>query len=161
MRELVDSWPFWAVYLFFFAGAMARSHATYAVGRGLRSGAGRSRRGRITRTLDGPTLRRAETVMARFGAPLVTLSFLTVGVQTVLNAAAGGLRMPLRRYTPAAIVGSLLWAALYPTAGFALLESIRGAVPWWWALVVAALVGAVFLITRLVRRRLEGAGSGR
>lgn len=99
--------------------------------------------------------------MARFGAPLVTLSFLTVGVQTVLNAAAGGLRMPLRRYTPAAIVGSLLWAALYTTAGFALLESIRGAVPWWWALVVAALVGAVVLITRLVRRRLEGAGSGR
>ena len=52
--------------------------------------------------------------MARFGAPLVTLSFLTVGVQTVLNAAAGGLRMPLRRYTPAAIVVYFVYVFVLP-----------------------------------------------
>lgn len=165
VRELVESWPFWAVYLFFFGGAMVRSHVTYAVGRGLRAGAGRSgsRRpapGRLGRRLDGPALRRAETAMARFGAPLVTLSFLTVGVQTLLNAAAGGLRMPLRRYTPAAIVGSLLWAGLYTTAGFAILEAIRGALPWW-SLVGAVVAGAaVLLVTTVVRTRLDDSETG-
>ena len=91
--------------------------------------------------------------MARFGAPLVTLSFLTVGVQTLLNAAAGGLRMPLRRYTPAAIVGSLLWAGLYTTAGFAILEAIRGALPWW-SLVGAVVAGFVFAQVGLQPDRL-------
>ena len=50
---------------------------------------------------------------------MVTLSFLTVGIQTLVNLAAGVLRMPLRRYLPALIVGAIIWAFLYATVGFA------------------------------------------
>ena len=42
-----------------------------------------------------PSVRRAEAVVGRYGAPAVTLCFLTIGVQTAVNAAAGSLRMPL------------------------------------------------------------------
>ena len=50
---------------------------------------------------------------------MVALSFLTVGIQTLVNLAAGVMQMPLRRYIPALTVGSILWAFLYATAGFA------------------------------------------
>ena len=49
-------------------------------------------------------------MVARWGAPVVTLSFLTVGIQTLVNLAAGVMRMPLRRYIPALTVGAILWA---------------------------------------------------
>jgi membrane protein DedA with SNARE-associated domain len=60
-----------------------------------------------------------QQMVARWGAPVVTVSFLTVGIQTLVNLAAGVMRMPLRRYIPALIVGSILWAFLYATVGFA------------------------------------------
>ena len=163
--DWVGGWPFWAVYLLFFCAAMVRSHATYAVGRGLRAGAQRTASGaqdpdkirqRLGRRLDGPGLRRAEGLMARFGAPLVTLSFLTIGVQTLLNAAAGALRMPLRHYTPSAVLGSLVWAGLYTTAGFVVLETIQGVLPWWALLAVVAGAGVVLLVTRALRGRVRG-----
>ena len=50
-------------------------------------------------------------------APIVALSFLTVGFQTVANVAAGVARMPLRRYLPALAIGGLAWALLYATLG--------------------------------------------
>jgi membrane protein DedA with SNARE-associated domain len=60
-----------------------------------------------------------QQAVARWGAPVVTVSFLTIGIQTLVNLAAGVMRMPLRRYIPALIVGSILWAVLYATVGFA------------------------------------------
>lgn len=66
-----------------------------------------------------PRFARMQQVVARWGAPVVAVSFLTVGIQTLVNLAAGVMRMPLRRYLPALIVGSILWAFLYATVGFA------------------------------------------
>jgi membrane protein DedA with SNARE-associated domain len=60
-----------------------------------------------------------QQLVARWGAPVVALSFLTVGIQTLVNLAAGVLRMPLRRYLPALTVGAIIWALLYATVGFA------------------------------------------
>lgn len=157
MGDLLAGWPYWIVYAVFFCGAMTRAHLTYAVGRGLRAGAGRGRLAdsRLARELEDPRMRRAEALVARFGAPVISLSFLTVGVQTLLNAAAGALRMPLRRYTPAAAVGALAWAAIYTTIGFAVIEGALGRLPWWWLLPGAGLIAVVVVATRLLRRRLD------
>ena len=57
MRELVDGWPYAAVFALFFASGMARSHLTYWAGRGLRHGGGRSR---LAGHLDRPVVKRAE-----------------------------------------------------------------------------------------------------
>lgn len=148
MTALFDSWPYAATFAFFFAVAMARSNATYWAGRGLRAGGERTR---LSAQLDRPAVARAEGVVRWFGAPAVTLSFLTIGVQTAINAAAGALRMPLSRYLPATVVGSLLWALVYTTIGFAVVEAWLGRVSWWWVAAAAALVGVVALLSRRAR----------
>ncbi|WP_237700707.1 DedA family protein [Janibacter sp. HTCC2649] len=148
MRDLVDGWPVWAVFGAFFVIAMLRSNATYWAGRGLRAGGARTG---IARHLDRPAVIRTEAFVDRWGAPVVALSFLTVGVQTLINAAAGALRMPLSRYVPATVVGSLLWATLYTSAGVALWEAITGGA-WWWLLVLVAVAALVLAATRWLTR---------
>ncbi|MFC7491708.1 MULTISPECIES: DedA family protein [unclassified Knoellia] len=138
MSDLVDGWPVWAVFGAFFVIAMLRSNATYWAGRGLRAGGARTG---MARHLDRPAVIRTGSFVDRWGAPVVVLSFLTVGVQTLVNAAAGALRMPLSRFVPATLLGSLLWATLYTSVGVALWEAVTAGA-WWWLLGVVA-VGAV------------------
>src|SRR4051794_4947457 len=65
----------WAIAALF-GGAMIRSNATYWLGRGVAAGC---RHTRLEKHLDGPLMRRAEAMTARFGPFAVTLCFLTVG----------------------------------------------------------------------------------
>ncbi len=145
---LTDGWPVAAVWLFFFAGATARGGGLYWIGRGLR-GAGERRR----RLAEHRAVIRAEALVTRFGAPAVTLSFLTIGIQSAVNAAAGLLRMPARRYLPALAVGAMLWATVYTTVGFAVLYAVLGRAGWWWALVGLAGVALVAVATVRARSR--------
>lgn len=138
MSDFVDGWPVWAVFAAFWVIAMLRTNATYWAGRGIRAGGARSR---LAQRLDTPAVVRTEAFVDRWGAPVVALSYLTVGFQTLINAAAGALRMPLRHYVPATVVGSLLWATLYTSVGVALWEALTGG-EWWW-LLVAAVAGLV------------------
>lgn len=145
---LTDGWPVAVVWVLFLAGATARGGAIYWIGRGVR-GAGERRRG----WADRPGVRRAEALVRRFGAPAVALSFLTVGVQSAVNAAAGLLRMPARRYVPGLLVGAALWATVYTTVGFAVLYAVLGRARWWWLAAGAAALLLVVVATRRTRRR--------
>lgn len=147
---MFDGWPFWVTFAVFWAGAMVRGGTTYWVGRGLRAGATRTR---WAARLDGMAVQRAEAVVSRFGGPVVAASFLTVGVQTAINAAAGAMRMPGRRYLPALVVGAMLWSLLYTTAGAAVWEAVRGQLSWWWVLVAVAAIGLVVLVSRRISAR--------
>ena len=53
----------------------------------------------------------------RWGPPAVTLSFLVIGLQTMVNLAAGVARMPMRRYLPAVVAGCTVWAFIWGTGG--------------------------------------------
>src|SRR5690349_23772252 len=120
---------------------MVRANATYWLGRGAQSGA---RRTRLSGLLTSPRFRRAQDIVSRWGAPIVTVSFLTVGIQTLINLAAGVARMPLRRYLPAVIVGSILWALLYATVGFVTLAGwlkLYALSPVWTIVGTALLLG--------------------
>lgn len=147
---MTDDWPFALTYAVFFLGALARGSVTYLAGRALRTGGQHTR---LSAHLDRESVRRAERVVGRWGAPAVTLSFLTIGFQTAVNAAAGALRMPWRRYLPGVVGGALVWAGIYTTVDFAVLEAALGDAPWPW--LVAALLGValVALLTLFVRRR--------
>lgn len=147
MRPVLDDWPVAATFAFLWAVATLRGGATYALGRGARGASART--DRASRLLARPEVARAERVVGRFGAPAVTLCFLTVGVQTAVNAAAGVLRMPLARYVPALVLGAALWATVYVTVGLAVLSAVWGGHPW--LLLVALAV--VVLVVRVVRRR--------
>lgn len=115
-----------------FAIVMIRVNVTYWIGRGAVAGFAHTRFGR---SLERPKAARAQVLIQRWGPYAVVLSFLTIGLQTAINLAAGAARMPLRRYLPAAIAGSLMWALLYATVGLAALEA-------WLAVAAASPVGA-------------------
>jgi membrane protein DedA with SNARE-associated domain len=152
----VSDWPFALTFGAFFVLALARGTATYWAGRALRYGGQHTA---LARHLDRPAVVRAEAVVRRFGAPAVAVSFLTVGFQTAVNAAAGALRMPWWRYLPGVVVGALFWATVYSTIGFAVLAAWFGDYPWPWvlgAVVAATLVAAV---TVAVRRRRATRGA--
>ncbi len=146
-----DERPLLLTFAVLFVVVMARANVTYWLGRGARRGTESTR---ASRYLDRPLVRRAETVVARLGPPAVTLSFLTVGIQSAVNFSAGLLRMPLGRYEVAAVVGSLAWAGIYSTVGFAVVEAWLGQAQLGWWLAAAGAILLVVVLTGLARRRL-------
>ena len=107
--------PFPAVVGALFVIVMLRANGTYWLGRALAAGA---RRSRWEKVLESRHYATGARWLNRWGAPAVSLSFLTIGIQTMVNLAAGVAQMPLRRYLPAVIVGCVMWAFLYGTVGF-------------------------------------------
>ena len=112
--------PVWLVFTVLALGAYARGNATYWLGRGARSGSEHTKWKRYAET---PAIKAAERWVRRMGPPLVSIGFLTVGVQSAINFSAGLLRMPQRNFQPAVIIGALLWSTLYTTVGFAVIEA--------------------------------------
>ena len=107
--------PYLVVVAGLFVIVFLRANGTYWLGRALAAGA---RRSRWEKVLESRHYATGARWLNRWGAPAVSLSFLTIGIQTMVNLAAGVARMPLRRYLPAVIVGCVMWAFLYGTVGF-------------------------------------------
>ncbi|ASN20569.1 DedA family protein [Arthrobacter sp. YN] len=155
--DQIMSLPFGVALAALFAIVMIRVNVTYWIGRGAVAGFAHTRFGRA---LERPKAARAQVLIQRWGPYAVVLSFLTIGLQTAINLAAGAARMPLRRYLPAAIAGSLMWALLYATIGLAALEA-------WLAVAAASPVGAglgvvvmaAVIVWIVVRRRRSAAKS--
>lgn len=122
MVERINELPLAAAFATLFVIVMIRANATYWIARGVRAGAGKSR---FRLRLDREAMPRAERLVARWGAGAVALSFATIGLQTAINATAGAMRMPLRRYLPAVVVGSLIWATIYSALGTAIVVALR------------------------------------
>ncbi len=151
----VPSWmqglPFWALYAAFFCGAFMRGQATYWAGRGAAYAAHRpAEHGLRARYQDKAhcwATPEAQRALQRFGLPLVSLAYLTVGLQTVILASAGLLRFSWKAFTAAQLLGCAAWAGIYATIGFAAWEALLGATltgPLLWGvlLAIAAVVGA-------------------
>ena len=175
MKDIV-AWvlglPAYVVIPLLWSGALIRSNATYWVGRGAVQGAGAlwrrarpgvaavpalrvgvGRAGRVAR------LRPLATRLIRvFGPAAVVCGFCTIGLQSAIMASAGAVKMPLRRFIPASIVGGLIWAILYATVGLAVFEAwfLAVAGSWWGALALlaaaVAVIGAMVAADRLVLR---------
>ncbi|WP_245581216.1 DedA family protein [Propionicicella superfundia] len=151
--------PYPVVVAALFVIVMLRANATYWLGRAAAAGTERSRAGRL---MHAPGYARAVASLNRWGPPVVSFSFLTVGFQTLVNLAAGAMRMSLRRYLPAVTIGCIMWAFLYATVGFAGFGAV--ALLYQRSPVLAGVVGAVAvgaLITYIAvsfRRRVHGSG---
>ena len=152
MPSFLEGLPFWWLVLALFAVVLCRAQATYWLARGAVAGASRSRWGRW---LDSAAVRRGSALLDRWGLPVVTLSFLTVGLQTIMNAAAGIARVPWWRYTLAMLPGCVAWAFIYATVGIALFWAVLATFAGspWGVVVLVALVVAGGVGTWSVRRR--------
>ncbi|WP_426297888.1 DedA family protein [Arthrobacter sp. R-11] len=156
--------PFGAALAILFGIVMIRVNVTYWLGRGAAAGVERSR---FAARFHTGKAAKAQALIQRWGPFAVILSFLTVGVQTAINFAAGAAVMPLRRYLPAAVVGSAAWALLYATIGFAAIDAwlaLAAASPLTGMLLLAlAAAVAVFLLVRRRRgaaRAADGPAAG-
>lgn len=150
--DVIRSWPFPAAVAVLALIGFLRANATYWLARAARSGAGHTR---VKALFGSAGYARAERLVARWGAPAVTLCFLTVGVQTMINLVAGATRMPLRSYLPAVGLGAIIWGALYATVGAVTWQAARALYAFDPVLAVVlgvlALVGGVTFVALRVR----------
>ncbi|NUO36290.1 MAG: hypothetical protein HOP97_06495 [Terrabacter sp.] len=154
MLDRLAELPFWQAFLALFASAMVRSNGTYWVGRGAIAS------WRRYRGTHGELTARAEALLRRLGPVAVTLSYLTVGIQTAIHLTAGVMRMPLRWYVPAAVVGSVIWAVLYATIGLAVVQAwLAAEAGSWWGVAVVALALVAVVGWVVARRRARSDGS--
>lgn len=158
--------PHWAssgppLIIFLFFVVFFRAQGTYWLGRAAARGAlassGRdSFRGSLARWFDGPVPRRGAALLDRWGLIIIPLCFLTVGVQTAVNAGAGLVRMKWRTYTIAMIPGCVAWALMYGLGMLAVwtaaLSAVAGSLPGRIIIgVLLAGIGARALMRRLRR----------
>ncbi len=139
-----------------FVIVMARANGTYWLGRGLIAGAQKTR---LAHWVDKPSYQRAQRLLQKWGAPLVTVSFLTVGFQTLVNLAAGTARMSLSRYLPAVTLGCIIWAVVYGTVGLVGFEAFLTAYdenPTLTLLVMGILVASLALYIYMKVRTQRG-----
>lgn len=155
MLDWIGSLPLLPAIGLLWVIVLCRAGGTYLVGRGAHRLA---HRGRLARMIESPSVDRAITTVNRWGAPVVALSFLTVGFQTAANLSAGLIRMPAVRYVPALLIGGLAWAVIYATIGLAVV------ITWielfllspWVAILVLVLIAALVVALVLRRRRSRG-----
>ena len=70
---------------------------------------GSARLHRIREAMERPLYRKARAFINRWGVIAVPLCLLTVGFQTAVIVTTGFTRMPLRRWIPAILMGTLMW----------------------------------------------------
>lgn len=133
----MESLPLGAAILFFWAVGIVRTTAVFALGRAGATGGSR-RSDRVRRLMDTALYRRAQRLVHRWGVLAVPACFLTVGLQTAVILTTAVTGMPLRRWIPAMLVGTLIWGTVYGTVGMAVVWAwLRE--PWAVLLVVALL----------------------
>ena len=163
MPEAWADYPAGVTFALLFIGSVIRGQATYWLARLAtthtlaRTHAGPGRWGRVRAWLEGDAVARGRRTVERFGLVAVALCYLTVGVQTMVIAGAGVLRLRWPRFAGAQAIGSVLWAILYTTAGFAFWAAARS--PWLPLLLVAIGLGGV-LAWRLLRAAPRPAPAG-
>jgi membrane protein DedA with SNARE-associated domain len=159
MIDWVLSLPLVPAILLLWIGVTCRGGGTHLLGRGAQRLA---HRGKVAELQDSEKVARAVDTINRFGAPIVALSFLTVGFQTAVQFASGLTRMPARRYVPALLIGALAWAVVYATVGLA-------AIGLWfqlflrspWAAVVLVLVVGLVVAALVIHRHRARSGTDR
>ncbi|MDN4472519.1 DedA family protein [Demequina zhanjiangensis] len=155
--SFISDGPWLGLFAFLFCVVLLRAQGTYWAGRWVRRGAEATahdevhgRRARFAQHLSGPSWERAQGFLDRWGFVGVPLSFLTIGFQTMVNAAAGYTRMRWDLYTVAMIPGCIAWAIIYSLLGLSLLDAFARS-PWLGAGILVGVVALAWGLTRLRR----------
>ena len=131
---------------------IVRTSIVYALG--ALAAEGGARLDRIRKAMDSPLYRKARRLVNRWGVIAVPLCFLTVGLQTAVIITTGFTKMPLRRWVPAMLLGTFIWACVYTTIGFAILAAL-GLEPWMFPLALAIVITVLVIVSQLRERRIN------
>jgi membrane protein DedA with SNARE-associated domain len=122
MLDWLSQLPLWQASLFLFIVVFFRAQLTFWLGKFvhkgiLKSGFGKKR----SREQENKA---GISAIQKYGWPVIPLSFLTVGFQSVVQIGAGLLDWKWTKYTLAALPGYLAWGFIYAVGGLALFKSI-------------------------------------
>ena len=155
--DFVQDGPWVGLFAFLTVVVFLRAQGTYWVGWVARKGTEAVARGeshprlvRLAARFSGPGMDRARAFLERWGFIGIPFSFLTIGFQTLVNAAAGFTRMRWDLYTIAMIPGCFMWAALYATVGVSIYRAFATS-PALGVAVVVAILALGYGATRLRR----------
>lgn len=152
MKEWFDALPIEVALAFMWVVGIVRTSIVYALG--ALAAEGGARLDRIRKAMDSPLYRKARRLINRWGVIAVPLCFLTVGLQTAVIITTGFTKMPLRRWVPAMLLGTLMWACIYTTIGFAILAAL-GLEPWMFPLALAIIITVLVIVSQLRERRIN------
>ena len=152
MKEWFDALPIEVALAFMWVVGIVRTSIVYALG--ALAAEGGARLDRIRKAMDSPLYRKARRLINRWGVIAVPLCFLTVGLHTAVIITTGFTKMPLRRWVPAMLVGTFMWACIYTTIGFAILAAL-GLEPWMFPLALAIVITVLVIVTQLRERRIN------
>ena len=152
MKDWFDALPIEVALAFMWVVGIVRTSIVYALG--TLAAEGGARLDRIRKAMDSPLYRKARRLINRGGVIAVPLCFLTVGLQTAVIITTGFTKMPLRRWVPAMLVGTFIWACIYTTIGFAILAAL-GLEPWMFPLALAIVITAMVIVAQLRERRIN------
>ena len=152
MKDWFDALPIEVALAFMWVVGIVRTSIVYALG--ALAAEGGARLDRIRKAMDSPLYRKARRLINRWGIIAVPLCFLTVGLQTAVIITTGFTKMPLRRWVPAMLVGTFMWACIYTTIGFAILAAL-GLEPWMFPLALAIVITVLVIVTQLRERRIN------
>ena len=152
MKDWFDALPIEVALAFMWVVGIVRTSIVYALG--VLAAEGGARLDRIRKAMDSPLYRKARRLINRWGVIAVPLCFLTVGLQTAVIITTGFTKMPLRRWVPAMLVGTFIWACIYTTIGFAILAAL-GLEPWMFPLALAIVITAMVIVAQLRERRIN------
>lgn len=142
--------PLWLATLFLFFVVFCRAQATFWIGKFIHKG--------ILKTTFGQKLDQKNQVgilmLKKYGWPIISLSFLTIGLQSVIQIGAGLMDLNWYKYTLAALPGYLIWAFIYAFGGLSLFKAlINGALGLW--ITVFIVVILVWFLGALVVKRYK------
>ena len=152
MKEWFDALPIEVALAFMWVVGIVRTSIVYALG--ALAAEGGARLDRIRKAMGSPLYRKARRLINRWGVIAVPLCFLTVGLQTAVIITTGFTKMPLRRWVPAMLVGTFMWACIYTTIGFAILAAL-GLEPWMFPLALAIVITVMVIVAQLRERRIN------
>lgn len=152
MKDWFDALPIEVALAFMWVVGIVRTSIVYALG--ALAAEGGARLDRIRKAMDSPLYRKARAFINRWGVIAVPLCFLTVGLQTAVIITTGFTKMPLRRWVPAMLAGTFMWACIYTSFGFALLAAL-GLEPWMFPVALAVVVTVLVVSAQIRERRIN------
>ena len=167
MDEILSNFPFWGAWIFMYVLGTLRGQGTYWIGRGASSAVTHvgseeehdSKWAKIKAWLNSDRTKTGRTLVHKIGVVAVPLSYLTVGLQTAVLAAAGLVRIQWWKFTVAQIPGAIAWATIYSGVGLAGWSAVLaiftgdGIVPAIvFVVLVAVVIAAIVFVSKSLRK---------